>query len=137
MCGFAALVAASPFNCPSTTMIIVIEGYSTLDSNVVFKEAFHSVVTALVPAHRLDSATPVFTQSMKASTLLISHALQSNTTLITDAPNLKTAVFSDYMTIPITNPYNVDLSLLLGSNVRSPSAVGNPLATPLPETSLT
>ncbi len=134
----AALVTAIPFDCPSTTMIVVIEGYSISKPNhVLVEEIFKSIVTTLLPAHTLDRTTVVVTETAKASTLLLSHSQNSYTALITDTPNTQTTLVKDCMTISITNSYNADLSLSLGSNVGAPSALGNPSAAVFPAASLT
>ena len=132
----AALVAGIPLTCPPTTVIVIIEGHSNLDTEqVVVEEILNSSATTLLPAHTLDPNTLIITETVKASTLSASQ--ESNAALITDAGNIKTTMSEDYMTISITNSYKANVSLSLGSNVGSPSAIGDPAAALFPEASLT
>lgn len=137
-CALAALVAAIPFHCPSTTVIVVFEGYSISETNQLFvDEIFRSIATTLLLTHTVNSTTVVFTETAKASALLSFQSQDSNTALITDAPNIIPTIAENYMTISIMNSYKADLSLSLGSNVGAPSAIDNPPAALFPEASLT
>ena len=138
MCIPVALVAASPFKCMSTTMIVVLDGYSPLDTdNILIEEIFMSIQNSLLPLQTLDPTTVVIKQTAKASTLVPPYPQSLNTALITGTPNTEHSLAENYMTISITNSYTTDLSLSLGSNVGAPSVIGDPSAALFPEASLT
>jgi len=119
----AALVAATPFDCPPVTV-------------------------TLGNTHSTSSATPTTSAlevgSTAATTVTISNTvsvLALSTVRITSAPEAgRTAATDgsgDDMTIAITNTYGKCLSLSFASNAGGPSPVGNPSATTLPDNAFT
>ena len=136
ICVLAALVAGIPLTCPPTTVVVIIEGYSDSDTEkIVIEEILKSSANTLLPANTPGPTILMITETVKASNLSASQT--SHAALSTDAPNIKATVSEDYLTISITNSYEAGLSLSLGSNVGSPSAIGDPAAALFPEASLT
>ena len=124
----AALVAATPFDCPPAPPVTVALG-STYSA---------SSATSTTSAFEAGSTAATIVTVTISTTVSIS-ALR--TAQITSSPEAGSTATTDgsgsYMTAAITNAYGKSLSLSFASNAGSPSPVGNPSTTTLPDNAFT
>lgn len=150
----AALVAATPFECPLVPAVIATlrnphSSWSATPTTSASKAGSTATTTITVRhAHLTSSATR--TSALEAGstattvTVTISDTVSIpalHTVSITSAPEIGSTVTPDgsanYITIAITNTYGTLLSLSFASNAGGPSPVGNPSATILPNSAFT
>ena len=124
----AALVAATPLDCPPAPAVTV-----TLGS--AYSASSATSITSTFEAEN----TAATTVTVNISTTVSISALR--TAQITSSPEAGSTTTTDgsgsYMTVAITNAYGNSLSLSFASNAGSPSPVGNPSATTLPDNAFT
>jgi hypothetical protein len=124
----AALVAATPFDCPPAPAVTVTlrDTHSTSSTTPTMSalEAGSAGATIVTVTIRSTVSVPAL------SSVPITSAPEAGSTSISDGSG-------DYMTIAITNTYGKYLSLSFASNAGGPSPVGNPSATTLPDNAFT
>lgn len=124
----AALVAATPFDCPPAPTVT-----ATLGNTYSISSAT-STTSAL--EHGSTAATTITVTIRKTvSVLAVSTVRITSTPEAGSTTNMEGS--GDYMTIAITNTYGKYLSLSFASNTGGPSSVGDPSATILPNNAFT
>ena len=151
----AALVAATPSQCPSARATVTVtikktaslsiskttsSPSSALDTRsaavpvtITFKE---TVLVLSLKKIRTTSAIVTGSNTIPSVTVAIGHTITAPTTI---APEIGRTVTDggEHMTIAITNAFGKQLSLSFASNAGGPSPVGNPSATTLSCNALT
>ncbi len=124
----AALVAATPFDCPpAPTMTVTLGNTHSISSATSTTSALEhgsTAATTITVTIRKTVSVPAL------STVRITSAPEAGSTANTEGSG-------GYMTIAITNTYGKYLSLSFASNAGGPSPVGDPSATILPDNAFT
>lgn len=123
-----ALVAATPFDCPPAPAVTVTLGSTYSASSATSTTSAFEVGSTAATTVTVTISTTVSISALR--TAQITSSLEAGSSATTDS-------LGSYMTVAITNAYGKYLSLSFASNAGSPSPVGNPSATTLPNNTLT